>query len=65
MYIMLNKGRFIGVAFWALLRLAEFETEITRVLPHFYGRFLETTLGLVRVQDYRTMKLAGDIRQRW
>lgn len=25
----------------------------------------ETTLNLVRVQDYRTMKLAGDIRQRW
>lgn len=25
----------------------------------------ETTFDLVRVQDYRTMKLAGDIRQRW
>lgn len=25
----------------------------------------ETTFGLVRVQDYRTMKLAGDIRQHW
>lgn len=25
----------------------------------------ETTFDLVRVQDYRTIKLAGDIRQRW
>lgn len=41
--------------------------EVFEFVEEFFADAMnfETTFGLVRVQDYRTMKLAGDIRQRW